>query len=629
MALIITNCSLLSAILFFLQFFCLLQSSYSQKTSQVHSAPYPTFKPNEFTRNVVLEISEKVISADCTNRPSVVINGTFPGPELRFKAGDKVKIRVYNRLKTHNVTFHGHGISQYGSPWSDGTEKISQFAIAVGDYYDYIFMLDTNSPGTYMYHAHVGFDLMTCHGALLVEDVVAPPFKYDEELVLLFADYYHNVEKQIETGLQSVPFQWLGEPQSMVVNGNALGNCNRTSLFGCSNNCHHHRISVKPGRTYRVRVIGITVLTYLYFGIEGHDDLSIIEADASYVRPASAKHMQLHSGQRYSLLLKTKSRAELQRLGSQTDFWGRIETRWRPIRDQAAFVLHYEDDSPTTSPHDRKSATSNLDLSRAPLPDPQTFRKLVPLPDEGNTWPTDNFEPLDPHEVAPKAAEVTRRITITGQQRKAPDGHINWFVNGEKYVETQPNVPFLVKAYTTKLKPNYEAAEKNNGFDVKLGAYPVKLDDVVEIVIFNQASTMGVTEAHPWHFHGQQLYVVAHGTGEFSEAKLAAAEARSQKHIRRDTEIIFSTEQGASYSNTTVPVGSVTGWMVLRMKAKTPGAFLMHCHTQPHAAMGMGAVLLIGMEDLPPLPPGYLDHFLSPGQTTAKRSTKRKIHSSL
>jgi len=313
MALIITNCSLLSAILFFLQFFCLLQSSHSQKTSQVHSAPYPTFKPNEFTRNVVLEISEKVISADCTNRPSVVINGTFPGPELRFKAGDKVKIRVYNRLKTHNVTFHGHGISQYGSPWSDGTEKISQFAIAVGDYYDYIFMLDTNSPGTYMYHAHVGFDLMTCHGALLVEDVVAPPFKYDEELVLLFADYYHNVEKQIETGLQSAPFQWLGEPQSLVVNGNALGNCNRTSLFGCSNNCHHHRISVKPGRTYRVRVIGITVLTYLYFGIEGHDDLSIIEADASYVRPASAKHMQLHSGQRYSFLLKTKSRAELQR----------------------------------------------------------------------------------------------------------------------------------------------------------------------------------------------------------------------------------------------------------------------------------------------------------------------------
>jgi hypothetical protein len=56
----------------------------------------------------------------------------------------------------------------------------------------------------------------------------------------------------------------------------------------------------------------------------------------------------------------------------------------------------------------------------------------------------------------------------------------------------------LVKAYTTKLKPNYEAAAKNNGFDEILGAYPVKLNDVVEFVILNQASTVNVTEAHPW-----------------------------------------------------------------------------------------------------------------------------------
>lgn len=111
-----------------------------------------------------------------------------------------------------------------------------------------------------MYHAHVGFDLMTCHGALIVEDVIAPPFKYDEELVLLFADYYHNVEKQIATGVESAPFYWLGEPQSMVVNGNALGNCNQTSLFGCSNNCHHHRVSVKPDRTYRVRCVKLSWL---------------------------------------------------------------------------------------------------------------------------------------------------------------------------------------------------------------------------------------------------------------------------------------------------------------------------------------------------------------------------------
>ncbi|KAA1076409.1 hypothetical protein PGT21_006275 [Puccinia graminis f. sp. tritici] len=609
---LIPRFSFISIILFSLQLAFLFQNSQSQKNSELNSRAYPNFGTNQFSRNVVLEVSEQVISADCTKRPSVVINGTFPGPELRFKPGEKVKIRVFNLLKDHDVTIHMHGLSQHFSPFSDGVAQVSQFAIPAGGYFDYIFLLEPNSAGTFIYHAHVGFHLMTCHGALIVEDAHKPPFKYDEERVLLFADYYHNLEQQIVKDINSVPFKWLGEPQSMVVNGNALGSCNSTSPFGCSTDCHHHRLVVKPGKTYRVRVIGITVLTYLYFGIEDHQQLSVIEVDSGYVRPASTKHIQLHSGQRYSFLLKTKTRKELKKLGSKRDFWGRLETRWRPLRDQGAFVLHYEDD-PTPASTGKSATTKPHDLSRSPLPDLKKFQKIVPLPNEGNKWLTETFEPLDPKEVAPTAAEVTRRVFIQGQQLKAADGRVNWFVNGQRYIETQPKVPFLVSAYTHKLKPDYEAAAKNNGFDAKLGAYPIKLNDVVEFVIVNQASTAGTTEAHPWHLHGQAFFVVAHGTGQFTEAKLAAVEARSKKrHIRRDTEIIFSTKLGASYTNTTVPTGTVTGWMVLRMKAETAGAFLMHCHTQPHAAMGMGAVILIGMEHLPPLPPAYLNKFTLP-----------------
>ncbi|OAV96101.1 L-ascorbate oxidase [Puccinia triticina 1-1 BBBD Race 1] len=601
--------SFLSVILFSLQLFLLLQSSYSRATSQLSSGPRPSFGPHEFSRKVVLEVTEKVIAADCTKRPSAVVNGTFPGPELRFKAGDKIKVTVINLLKEDNITIHFHGLSTVGAPFSDGTEKIAQYAIPpAGGKFDYIFLLD--SPGTYIYHAHVGFKLMTCHGAFIVEDAHKPPFKYDEERVLLFADYYHNLEKQIELGVTSVPFQWLGEPQSMVVNGNALGKCNANSPFGCTTDCRHHRLVVKPGMTYRVRVIGITVLTYLYIGIEDHEDLSVIEVDSGYVRPASTKHIQLHSGQRYSFLLKTKSREELKKLGSKRDFWGRIETRWRPIRDQGAFVLHYEDEASTSI---GPSVTNKpLDLSLSPLPEPKEFKKIVDLPNEGNTWLADTFEPLDPKEVAPTAAEVTRRILIQGQQLKMPDGHIYWFVNGEKYVETQPKVPFLVRAYTSKLKPDYKAAEENNGFDKKLGAYPIKFNDVVEIVIVNQASSAGTSEIHPWHLHGQEFYVVAHGTGEFTKAKLAEAEAHPKRHIRRDTEIIFASQRGASYTGTTVTPGMVTGWMVLRMKARTPGAFLMHCHTQPHVFMGMGVVIVVGIEDLPPLPPGVLKDYVKP-----------------
>jgi FtsP/CotA-like multicopper oxidase with cupredoxin domain len=123
---LIPSFSFISIILFSIQLAFLFQNSHSQKNSDLNSGAYPNFGTNQFSRNVVLEVSEQVISADCTKRPSVVINGTFPGPELRFKPGEKVKIRVFNLLKDHSVTIHMHGLSQHFSPFSDGVAQVSQ-----------------------------------------------------------------------------------------------------------------------------------------------------------------------------------------------------------------------------------------------------------------------------------------------------------------------------------------------------------------------------------------------------------------------------------------------------------------------------------------------------------------------
>ncbi|MBW0477199.1 hypothetical protein O181_016914 [Austropuccinia psidii MF-1] len=585
---------------------------------------HPFFSDNSGSKpTVVLEVAQTIISADCTNRPSVTINGTSPGPELRFKEGQRVVIRVINRLKDHNTTIHFHGLSQFGSPFADGTQKISQFAIAAnGGYFDYEFQLELGSAGTYMYHAHVGFQISSAYAPFIVEDDSPPPFKYAHDITLLFGDYYHRVDDSIANDLEAAPFKWLGEPQSLVVNGNALGSCNSSSLYGCTQTCQHHNVVVKPDTVYRVRVIGITVLTYLYFGIENHSSLFVIEADGGYVKPAETDHIQLHSGQRYSFLLKTKSKSDLAKLGKK-QFWGRIESRWRPIRDQGAFVLRYEDDS-----NSKNSPISKTNPSYSPAPVLEDFKKLVPLPDEGNKWLTKVFQPFNKTEIAPTSAQVNRRLIITGQQRKQEDGSIHWYVNGEHYVETQPNIPFLVQAYTRGLKPNYEKAKKNNGYDPDLAVYPIKLNDVVEFVFINQASTANVAEAHPWHLHGQKAFMIAEGYGEFSDAKLHKAEASFNKtHILRDTQVLLAG-QGASYTNTTVPSGTQTGWMVLRMRANTPGAFLFHCHTQPHALMGMAGVFLIGIEHLPPLPPGFLNEFLNANNTLPPRFPLRKRHTS-
>ncbi|KAI8458170.1 multicopper oxidase-domain-containing protein [Phakopsora pachyrhizi] len=566
----------------------------------------------------VLIVSQQNVSADCTIRPSAVLNGTFPGPELRFKAGQRVWIRVINNLQGESITMHFHGLSQQGSPFSDGTIQISQYGIPPnGGYFDYEFQLKDDSPGTYIYHLHSAFKVITAYGSFIIEENPKQkvPFDYDDERTIMFGDYYHATDNQIIKGLTASPIKFLGEPQALLVNGNAIGKCNVTNPYGCTETCHAHQVIVKPGKTYRLRVIGITALTYLYFAIQNHEHLKVVEVDGGYVKPASSAHIEIGSGQRYSVLLKTKSLSQLKKLGGSTEFTGRVESRWRAKKDMGSFVLKYQ-----LSESDRKKLnsevtdkkaqelTSSIALNKTGL-DLKALEKLIPLPEAGEKWLHDVFKPHDDNQKTPRANQVTRRIFISGQQRKLDDGTVHWFLNNKSYVETKPKVPYLVRAYTTGLKPNYEAALANNGFDESLNAYPIKLGEVIEFVIINLSSTQNVSEAHPWHFHGQKFFFIAQGYGEFSDERLRKAEKRNQdKHIRRDTQIVFAGKNGKFFEGP-LPSGTQAGWMVLRLRATEPGIFFAHCHLQVHALMGMAFVLIIGVENLPSLPKEYLDAY--------------------
>ncbi|OMO91452.1 Multicopper oxidase, type 1 [Corchorus olitorius] len=70
------------------------------------------------------------------------INGQFPGPTIRAKAGDTIVVELTNRLHTEGVVIHWHGIRQIGTPWADGTASISQCAINPGESFEYRFKVD-------------------------------------------------------------------------------------------------------------------------------------------------------------------------------------------------------------------------------------------------------------------------------------------------------------------------------------------------------------------------------------------------------------------------------------------------------------------------------------------------------
>lgn len=51
-------------------------------------------------------------SPDCNEGVVMGINGQFPGPTIRARAGDTVVVELTNKLPTEGVVIHWHGIRQ-------------------------------------------------------------------------------------------------------------------------------------------------------------------------------------------------------------------------------------------------------------------------------------------------------------------------------------------------------------------------------------------------------------------------------------------------------------------------------------------------------------------------------------
>ncbi|TVY68705.1 Multicopper oxidase aurL2, partial [Lachnellula suecica] len=282
----------------------------------------PIHHDSSFSPHHTLRVTEQPFTASCIAKDKVIlINGTSPGPELRLVEGNIYWIRVYNDMDKNNLTMHWHGLSMATSPFSDGTPGASQWPIPPNHYFDYELEITPGNAGTYFYHSHIGFQAVTAAGPLIVEEAGKPPYEYDDERIIALSDVFEKSNADIEEGLVSNPFQWSGETANILVNGQG-------QLPGSapSDGCKLATINVEPDTTYRFRFIGGTALSFVTLAFEDHDEMTLIEADGGYVKPIQISHLQIGSGQRFSVLFKTKSRSAL----AKDHFYLQMETRDRP-----------------------------------------------------------------------------------------------------------------------------------------------------------------------------------------------------------------------------------------------------------------------------------------------------------
>ncbi|HEX2140780.1 MAG TPA: multicopper oxidase domain-containing protein [Candidatus Limnocylindria bacterium] len=108
-------------------------------------------------------------------------NGKCPGPTLKVRQGEELKVRLVNEL-LEPTSIHWHGIRLPNA--MDGTD-LTQEPVPPGGSFDYVFT--PPDAGTFWYHAHVGSAHQVdrgLYGALVVEEETPPEGMSDVLMVI-------------------------------------------------------------------------------------------------------------------------------------------------------------------------------------------------------------------------------------------------------------------------------------------------------------------------------------------------------------------------------------------------------------------------------------------------------------
>ena len=146
------------------------------------------FSDSEPTTEFVLRPQPETVELGGKTVRTWTYGAGVPGPELRVKQGERVRVRVENGLP-EETTVHWHGVRVENS--MDGVPDMPRKAIQPGESFLYDFT--PPDPGTYWFHPHVGMQLdRGLYGALIIE-ARDETFDYDREAVLILDDWLDGV----------------------------------------------------------------------------------------------------------------------------------------------------------------------------------------------------------------------------------------------------------------------------------------------------------------------------------------------------------------------------------------------------------------------------------------------------
>ncbi|CAK7342840.1 unnamed protein product [Dovyalis caffra] len=538
------------------------------------------------TRQYTFNIKYQNFTRLCHTRRLVTANGQFPGPRLVAREGDQVLVKVVNHV-AENITIHWHGVRQLTSGWADGPAYVTQCPIQTGQAYTYNFTI-TGQRGTLLWHAHISWLRSSLYGPIIILPKLNESYPFQKpykEIPILFGEWFNvDPEAVIAQALQTGAGPNVSD--AYTINGlpGPLYNCSAKDTY---------KLKVKPGKTYLLRLINAALNDELFFSIANHT-LTVVEADAVYVKPFETDTLLISPGQTTNVLLKTKPHFP------NATFFMAARPYFTGIgsidNSTAAGILVY------------KHPSSNNHFKKLPSLKPT----LPPINDTGFVANfTRKFRSLANAKYPANVPQTVDRkffFTVGLGTNPCPENTTcQGPTNNTKFAASINNVSFVLPSiallqsyffgqsngvFTSDFpqnppKPfNYTGTPPNNTM-VSNGTKTLVLPFNTSVELVMQDTSILGAESHPLHLHGFNFFVVGQGTGNYDPNK-------DPSH--------FNLVDPVERNTAGVPAG---GWIAIRFLSDNPGVWFMHCHLDVHTSWGlrMAWIVLDGPQPNQKLPP--------------------------
>ena len=318
------------------------------------TAPVPP-PPEPQLREFVLTASELAwdLMADTTVQ-AWGYNGQVPGPELRVREGDQVRVTLRNQLPVP-TTIHWHGVAV--PPAMDGPAGLNQAPVAPGEAFVYDFV--AMPAGSRWYHSHADPALQVplgLYGPLIIEPRDAGP-RYDREYTIVLAEWDLELTPAVAAGTSP------RGPGDRTLRGGALG-----SDFFLMNGHMHGAIPpliVAEGERILIRLMHAGAEPHA-FHIHGHS-FNVVATDGFPVPEVAQVTKD-------TLLIGPGERYDLELFANNPGVW-MVHCHMEPhMANGMMTLLAYEGAVPTGP------AAAFYDPSTAGISGDQAMAKAIPMP---------------------------------------------------------------------------------------------------------------------------------------------------------------------------------------------------------------------------------------------------------